>query len=64
MKKDFQSPICQDCKHFRRHYIKDRRNSSKMLPLHYGHCTFPRCKPRDDDTPACKDFAAIPEKAQ
>ena len=36
---------CGNCRHFRLHYIL-RPNGSSFAPLHYGHCTFPRCKPR------------------
>ena len=60
MKKNLPK-ICENCKHYRRHYVKDR-TSDHLLPIHYGHCVFPRCKPRDNDTPACKDFEALSEK--
>ena len=35
---------CGDCKYFRRHYI--RKDDDDYLPLHYGHCVYPRLKKR------------------
>lgn len=36
--------ICRDCKYFRRHYIC--RDDNNYLPLHYGHCVYPKLKKR------------------
>lgn len=35
-----ETPVCINCKHYYRHYLEDGR------PLLYGHCRFPRLKPR------------------
>ena len=37
---------CGTCRHFRLHY--GRYPDGSFFPLHYGHCTFPRCKPREE----------------
>ena len=37
--------VCGNCRHFRLHYI--RRYRGCYAPLSYGHCVFPRSKPRN-----------------
>lgn len=44
---------CQDCRHFRRHYIK---RGNRYQPIGDGHCVYPRLKRRKDTTPACGHF--------
>ena len=40
----FYVETCGSGKHFRRHYI--RLDDDDYLPLHYGHCVYPRLKKR------------------
>ena len=39
--------VCGDCAHFRRHYIK--WDEDRYVPLHLGHCVFPRLKDRREE---------------
>lgn len=45
---------CQDCRHFRQHYVKAEKGYAISG---YGHCVYPRLKPRRTDTPACENFS-------
>lgn len=45
---------CGDCAHFRKHYIKQ---GCCYRPLIYGHCVFPRLKPRKE-TDQCPHWIA------
>ena len=61
------NPVCQNCAHFRQHYIMDVQWAQ---PVHCGHCTYPRLKNRKPDTPACKFFSSkatpdcLPDRAE
>ena len=46
--------ICQNCIHFRRHYVK--WGEDLYWPCGSGHCVYPRCKPRYNDTKACQHY--------
>lgn len=46
--------ICQNCKHFRQHYVKDALD--RYSKCGSGHCVYPRCKPRYNDTKACQHY--------
>ncbi len=38
-----ETAVCGGCAHFRRHFVRCGR---RYAPLSYGHCVFPRRKPR------------------
>ena len=47
------SETCKTCEHFVPHYV--------LLANHYqeagfGHCTYPKVKPRRRSTPACQHY--------
>lgn len=46
--------ICQNCKHFRVHYIKGPGGIFRRT--RGGHCVYPRLKLRYGETPACAHF--------
>lgn len=46
-----RSKVCQQCQHFRRHYVRQGRG--RYIPIMVGHCVYPRLKGRAADTPAC-----------
>ena len=46
---------CQNCKHFRIHYIRYEKNN--YVPISDGHCVHPRLKFCKTETPACKNFS-------
>lgn len=46
---------CLDCKHYRRHYIKQGKNYYVLIAD--GHCVYPRLKLRKANTPACDRFS-------
>ena len=48
--------ICQNCKHFRQHYVKDALD--RYSKCGSGHCVYPRCKPRYNDTKACQHYTS------
>ena len=48
-----ENKICQDCKHFRQHYIKLGKSYQAIM---YGHCVFPRLKKRESDEKACEHY--------
>ena len=50
-----QNHICEECRYFRRHYVKFGRN--RYHPISKGHCVHPRLKDRSVDTPACPRFS-------
>lgn len=49
-----RSKVCQQCQHFRRHYVRQGRR--RYIPIMVGHCVYPRLKGRAADTPACAHF--------
>lgn len=51
--------ICKDCKYFRQHYIKFRKNYEEVF---CGHCVHPRLKDRKPNTPSCARFQEVKEK--
>ena len=53
--------ICQNCKHFRQHYIKAGR---RYQELEEGHCVYPRLKQRERRTKACGHFRARGSQAK
>ena len=52
-----EKQTCNDCEHFRRHYIF---TDGEYRALYYGHCTSRRGKKREADPPACEDFTLKP----
>lgn len=53
--------ICQNCKHFRVHYVKDPAGNYRRV--RGGHCVYPRLKLRYGEKPACAHFLpAEPEE--
>lgn len=49
-------PMCINCRHFFQHYVKI--NSQQCAPIDWGHCSFPRLKPRQGfDT--CQYFSKV-----
>ena len=54
-----EQKTCTDCKHFRMHYIKIQ--NQYYVPIHYGHCVYPRLKKRESETPACEHFEPLEE---
>jgi len=52
--------ICQTCKHFRQHYVKSDLGNYDMCGS--GHCVYPRCKPRYNETKACQHYIPKEEK--
>ena len=44
--------MCANCMHYQQHYF---RHSQGYLPLHCGHCKYPRCKHRTP-TDVCDNF--------
>ena len=51
--------VCQNCVHYRQHYIKAGRS---YRSIRKGHCVYPRLKNRENETPACAHFKARPPK--
>jgi len=49
---------CKTCAHFYMHYVPFK---GKYIPIDFGHCVFPRIKPRDATTKACAHFHARQE---
>ena len=45
--------ICNNCAHYRRHYVLGRE---RCTPVNCGHCSYPRIKRREPDNPACEHF--------
>lgn len=45
---------CAECEYFIRHYIL--WENARYIPLEFGHCTYPRCKNRKTNSPACTYF--------
>lgn len=45
---------CEQCKRFRKHYV--RVNDRLFMPIHTGHCVYPRIKTRKNEAPACAHF--------
>lgn len=44
---------CQDCTHFRQHYVIDIQRAT---PVDCGHCTYPHLKNRKPQKTACQHF--------
>ena len=44
---------CQDCRHFRQHYVL---YDSMASAVNCGHCVVGRCKHRKPDSAACEKF--------
>ena len=44
---------CQECMHYRRHYVKIGR---EFYEIHDGHCVYPRMKRRRAEDDACLLF--------
>lgn len=40
------APMCANCRHYCRHYIRNLEHSDQFTPLDEGHCTYPRIKDR------------------
>ena len=56
------TPACAHCRHFHRHYT---RSPHGYIPLHVGHCSHPKLRDKQVDTPACHRFSKRPgEKHQ
>ena len=53
-------PTCQDCKHFRQHYVHIFDEYYHTIPC--GHCVYPRLKHRRPDTLACVHFTSKEER--
>ena len=53
-KRNMKKLICQNCKHFRVHYIKGPGGIFRRK--RGGHCVYPRLKLRYGETPACAHF--------
>ena len=47
------TPKCQTCVHYRRHYLLD---SQGCTATNCGHCVFPRTKHREPGHPACSKY--------
>ena len=52
---------CQECAHFRRHYVK---RDGVFWGLTYGHCVYPRMKKRECEVRACAYFVLSAEYAE
>ena len=52
------SDFCAQCRHFHRHYV--RAGAHRYIPLEQGHCSNPRCRDKQADTPACHRFSKRP----
>ena len=52
--------ICQNCKHFRVHYVKDPAGDFRRV--RGGHCVYPRLKLRYGKTPGCAYFRPADKK--
>lgn len=50
---------CEHCKHFHRYYV--RSSGNRYTPLRFGHCSEPRFRDKQTDTPACHRFSRRPE---
>ena len=50
---------CQDCTHFKQHYVKCGK---QYMATYCGHCAHPRIKERKEDSPACERYR--PQKTQ
>ncbi len=48
--------FCEQCKHFYRHYVRTGP-PPRYEPLNVGHCSNPRCRDKQTNTPACHRFA-------
>lgn len=49
MKKKYEivkHAVCGTCKHYRQHYVRSR-GVGWFMPIHYGHCVYPRNKQRE-----------------
>lgn len=46
--------VCQNCRHFKQHYIKINRRFSAIED---GHCVYPRLKDRRPGTKACDHYS-------
>ena len=60
MRNPEQKPTCKTCQHYIPHYIRFARGVYHRL--HRGHCTEPRIKDRDENTPACSHYRPREEK--
>lgn len=47
------TPVCQTCVHYRRHYVLDDQS---CIPVDCGHCTYPRIKHREPGCRACGNY--------
>ena len=52
-------PMCEDCKHFHKHYVKMGKTYSLAG---IGHCVKPRLKPRRNAAPACQHYEPLEQK--
>lgn len=51
-----EAQACLNCRHFYLHYIAGGQPGLEYAtPIHYGHCTYPRCKTRHVDD-VCVNF--------
>jgi hypothetical protein len=48
--------ICNNCKHYRRHYFKMQNMFHQVAD---GHCVYPRLKLRKFNTEACPNYAPL-----
>ncbi len=53
--------ICNNCIHYRRHYIK---YTKCYRPINQGHCVFPRSKLRRPETKGCVHYEEKEEKQE
>lgn len=49
---------CENCKHFRQHYIKEEEGDSRIIiqKIHAGHCAKPRLRSKSPLDTACARF--------
>lgn len=60
-----QEQSCGSCMHYRRHYVMTRHPGYRyFMPLHYGHCVYPRHKKRapEQSCPRWEKAAAVPPR--
>ena len=55
IKVSIRDSVCSNCEHFYQHYIFDDFCSNKFVPIHAGHCSYPRRKDRAA-TDTCRHF--------
>lgn len=53
---DPNGDVCLNCQHYCQHYILRYGN---FVPIHYGHCIYPRLKNTAPSVVACQFFVRV-----